>query len=440
MRIGQYNLSLELRSTDSSSTLKDPGLLKWFGFGAGGRSSAGVAVTPDTALKLSHIYLGVRLIAEGIASMPFGVYLKDGDKRQALPDHPLYPLIHDKASPFFTSYALREALISSAILRGGGFARIERDLNGRPVAFHYIQEQKVEPFAFNGKRWYKVDGFKLPIPDLDMIHIPGYGFDGLRAKSFVAYAADSLGVSLAAQDFGGKFFSNGANLGGILSTDKELDQEAEDRLIDSWNARYQGESGALGTAMLQDGMQYTRIGIAPNEAQFIETRQLGIEEGARWLNIPVSKLKSLEKSSYNSQEQQQIEWVMDALRPWAVKLEQEFNAKIFRASEIGTHYVRINLNGLLRGDLKSRAEYIKTLADRAALTTNEIRALDDLNPVDGGDVRYIAANMIPTDIASDFWIAKSVPGKSPELKSMGFKKAGEEYLQQPGVLNNNDHE
>jgi HK97 family phage portal protein len=411
MKIGPIEIELrnplQKRSTSfgTTSTITDEQVRRLFPWSA--QSSSGEPVTPDTALTLSHIYQGTRLIAEGLASLPQDVFKRTATGRERQPEHPIQTLVHDQASPLFNAGLFREAMITSAILRGNGYAIIERNPNtARPIAMHFVDSWKAQPFLYQGRRWYKVDGMQMAIPNQDMIHIPGFGFDGLRGRSFIQYAADSLGVGLASQKFGGLFFKNGANLGGILSTDKELTDEATARLVESWNQRYTGGNGALGTALLQDGMTYTRIGVAPNEAQFIETRALNVEEGARWLNVPLSKLKALDKTSYNSQEQQNIEWVQDTLRPWAVKWEQEMNNKLFMDSERATYYVKINLNGLLRGDQAARSEYIKTLLDRSIITINEARALDDMNPTADGDRRLWPVNMLPADKVDEYWLDK----------------------------------
>ncbi len=375
-------------------------------------SDAGIAVSPEAAIRCTAVFAAVRVIAETIASIPLRVYerMPDGAKRPAR-EHRLYRLLHDRPHPAYTSFQFRELLTSHVLLYGNGFAIVERDGSGRvtqivPVLPHQFEEVELR-WDREAGAWVKWYTFRLPRPggtevvrryhQDEVLHVVGLGYDGLVGYSPIRVARNAVGIALVAEQYGAKFFGQGALPGGVLEFPGRLSPEARERLRVSWQQIYGGPRGAFKTAILEDGLTYKPLTIPPDDAQFIETRKFQVEEIARLYRVPPHLLAHLERATYSNVEQQSIEFVVHTIRPWCVRWESELNTKLFSLTRESRYFAEFSLDGLLRGDIESRYRAYAVGRQWGWLSANDIRRLENLNPIDGGDTYLVPLNMAPAE-------------------------------------------
>ena len=361
------------------------------------KSKTGESVNEQSAMAFSAVFAATRIISETIASLPLGVYERQGQGRIRLTDHPLAKLLKEPNNTQ-TDFVWKEYMQACITLHGNAYCHIERDAAARPIALHPIHPNKVRVKVHNDEKFYVVDD-KHTYADYEMLHFLGLSLDGITGISVLGAAREAIGIGLAAQQFGAEFFGNGANLGGILTHPGRLTDDAAKRLKDSWTRSHSGLNKAHSTAVLEEGMRYERVGIPPNEAQFIETRKLQVTEIARIFRVPPHMLADLDASSTRANiEEQGISFVRDTIRPIVSRWEAELDRKLLREDEKGTLYTRFNLDSLLRGDTKSRFESYATARQWGWLSVNDIRDLENLNPIDGGDVYLQPLNMVNASI------------------------------------------
>lgn len=377
-----------------------------FSFLFGGTSS-GKTVNETTAMQTTAVYACVRILAEAVAGLPLHVYRYSADSsKKRIPHHPLYHLLHDEPNPEMTSFVFRETLMSHLLLWGNAYAQIIRDGRGNPLALYPLLPSKMDVTrARSGDLIYtyrRDSGESKISPDYEtvtlrrdeVLHIPGLGFDGLIGYSPIAMAKNAIGMALATEEYGAKFFANGANPGGVLEHPGVI--KDIQRVKDSWNDAYRGSGNAHRVAVLEEGMKFQAIGIPPEQAQFLETRKFQINEIARIFRVPPHMVGDLEKSSFSNIEQQSLEFVKYTLDPWVVRWEQSLQQSLVLPSEKSSVFVKFNLDGLLRGDYKSRMEGYATARQNGWMSTNDIRELEDMNRIpeeEGGDLYLINGNM-----------------------------------------------
>ena len=362
-----------------------------------GISSSGKSVNEKTALQTTAVYACVRILAETIASLPLHTYrYSTGGKEKAM-NHPLYYLLHSEPNPEMTSFVFRETLMGHLLLWGNAYAQIIRDGRGRVLGLYPLLPSKMlvsrtdQGILFYQ---YEKDGRIYFLPDTDVLHIPGLGFDGLAGYSPVAMAKNAIGMAIATEEYGAKFFANGASPGGVLEHPGVVKDPGKIR--ESWNAVYQGSGNAHRVAVLEEGMKFQPIGIPPEQAQFLETRKYQLNEIARIFRIPPHMIGDLEKSSFSNIEQQSLEFVMYTLDPWVIRWEQAISRALFSGGEKRQYFVKFNVDGLLRGDYQSRMNGYAVGRQNGWLSANDIRELENLNripPELGGDLYLINGNM-----------------------------------------------
>ena len=255
----------------------------------------------------------------------------------------------------------------------------------------------------------------------EVLHIPGLGFDGLVGYSPIAMAKNAIGMALATEEYGARFFANGANPGGVLEHPGVI--KDVQRVKDSWNAAYQGSGNAHRVAVLEEGMKFQAIGIPPEQAQFLETRKFQIDEIARIFRVPPHMVGDLEKSSFSNIEQQSLEFVKYTLDPWVVRWEQSLCQALLLPSEKSDIFIRFNLDGLLRGDYASRMTGYATGRQNGWLSANDIRELEDMNRIpasEGGDLFLVNGSMTKLVQAGAF------AGKASPVKQSTQRKHKEE--------------
>ena len=376
----------------SGGNLKDPRLNELFG---GASTDSGVSVTPDTALTYSAVYAAVRCIAESVSSLPLNYYerLPAGGKAHAKAN-PLHYLLHDEPNPEMTSLQWREASMAHLLLHGNSYTEIVRDLEGNAVELWPIDPTMVAPRRTDsGELYYELNRGKNFITANNMLHIPGLSFDGISGVSPITLARQSLGLSMAIEQFGAGYFGRGARPGGVLTFPGQLSPEARQNLRRSFEELHAGGANSHRVALLEAGLKWEAIGVPPDDSQFLQSREFQIIEVARWFNLPPNKLKDLSKTSYNSLEQMEISFVVDTLRPWLVRWEQQLNRKLIRPKDRGSYFFEHNVDGMLRGDQASRYTAYSVGRNWGWLSVNEIREKENMNPIDGGDVYMQPMNM-----------------------------------------------
>jgi HK97 family phage portal protein len=358
----------------------------------GAASKTGIAVTEDSAMRLSAVFGAVRVISETIASLPWEVKQDAGDSTRSASAHPINKLIHHP-NGMMTDFNFREVCQAHLCLHGNAFIAIRRNEAGQPVKLIPVHPDRVEVKVYKDEKFYTIDQGKETFDDTEMIHILGLSFDGIIGKSVIEAARESIGLGLAADQFGGSFFGNGANVSAILTHPGRLSDEAYKRLMASWARRYSGLDNAHKTAILEEGMNLQKVSISPQESQFLETRKFGVEDIARFFRIPLAYLGSLENSSTRANiEEQGIQFQRNTVLPWVKRWEAEFNRKLFPGQE--DYFIRMNMDGLLRGDISSRYSSYAVARQWGWLSVNDIRKHESLEPIDGGDVYLQPLNMV----------------------------------------------
>ena len=380
-----------------------------------GGSTAGKAVTEHSAMQMTAVYACVRILSEAIAGLPLHLYRynDDGGKEKAL-EHPLYLLLHDEPIPEMSSFVFRETLMTHLLLWGNAYAQIIRNGKGEVVALYPLMPNRMTVDRDSqGKLYYSYQMSNSDAPTMtggtvilkpsDVLHVPGLGFDGLVGYSPIAMAKNAIGLAIATEEFGAKFFANGATPGGLLEYPGTV--KDPDRVRESWNKGFSGSQNAGKVAILEEGMKYTPISIAPEQAQFLETRKFQINEIARIFRVPPHMVGDLEKSSFSNIEQQSLEFVKYTLDPWVVRWEQSIQRTLLTAEEKKQYFVKFNLEGLLRGDYQSRMNGYATARQNGWMSANDIRELENLDRIpssDGGDLYLINGNMLPLEHAGAF--------------------------------------
>ena len=385
-----------------------------FAFYLGG-STSGKAVTERSAMQMTAVYACVRILSEAIAGLPLHLYrYKEGGGKEKAIDHPLYRLLHDEPNPEMTSFVFRETLMTHLLLWGNAYAQIIRNGKGEVIALYPLMPNKMEVDRDeNGRLYYSytrssdeaptMEGSTVTLRPEDVLHIPGLGFDGLVGYSPIAMAKNAIGMAIACEEYGAKFFANGAAPSGVLEHPGTIKDPA--RVRESWNSTFGGSANSGKVAVLEEGMKYTPISISPEQAQFLETRKFQINEIARIFRVPPHMVGDLEKSSFSNIEQQSLEFVKYTLDPWVIRWEQSLARSLFSATDKKNLFFKFNVEGLLRGDYQSRMAGYATARQNGWMSANDIRELENLDRIpaeEGGDLYLINGNMLPLDRAGAF--------------------------------------
>ena len=358
-------------------------------------------------MQLTAVYACVRILAEAIAGLPLHLYRrgKNGSKDKAA-DHPLYSLLHDEPNPEMTSFVFRETMMTHLLLYGNCYSQIIRDGRGQVTALYPLMPNQMSvdrdergqlyyTYLRSNEEAATMSGSTVYLMPEDVLHVPGLGFDGLVGYSPIAMARNSIGMALACEEYGAKFFANGASPSGVLEhpgTIKDIS-----RLRESWNSVYGGSKNAGKVAILEEGMHYAPISISPNEAQFLETRKFQVDEIARIFHVPPHMIGDLERSTFSNIEQQSLEFVKYTLNPWVCRWEQALTRALLSPREKREYFIKFNVDGLLRGDYQSRMNGYAVGRQNGWMSANDIRELENLDRIpaeQGGDLYLVNGNMI----------------------------------------------
>lgn len=398
-----------------------------------GRTTSGKPVNERTAMQTTAVYACVRILAEAVASLPLHVYeYQDDGGKKLVHDHPLYYLLHDEPNPEMTSFVFRETLMSHLLIWGNAYAQIIRDGAGRVLGLYPLLPDKMDVQRDDRGNIYYVYSrnsdenpmFKeygdIRLKAENVFHIPGLGFDGLIGYSPIAMAKNAVGMTLACEEYGASFFANGANPGGVLEHPGVLKDPSKVR--ESWNSVYRGVNNAHKIAVLEEGMKYQQIGIPPEEAQFLETRKFQINEIARLYRIPPHMVGDLDKSSFSNIEQQSLEFVKYTLDPWVIRWEQSLQRSLLLPGEKGKYFIKLNVDGLLRGDYQSRMNGYAVGRQNGWFSANDIREMENMNPIpdeQGGNLYLINGAMTKLEDAGAFAKTDTGQQNTPAQENSG---------------------
>lgn len=379
-----------------------------------GKSTAGKLVNEKTSMQVSAVYACVRVIAESIASLPLDLFkYQEGSGSEKDRSLPLYSVLHDEPNPNMTSFTFRETLITHQLLWGNAYAQVIRNMRGQVIALYPLMPDQMEvnrdPETDEIYYIYRLTtddavpglkaGERIRLEAEDVLHVPGLGFDGLVGYSPIAMMRNSIGSSIATEEYGSRFFENGATPAGVLEHPGVLKDPK--KLRDSWNDAYGGSGNAGKVAILEEGLKFSVIGIPPKDAQMLEMRRFQVEDIARIFRVPPHMIGDLEHATFSNIEHQSLEFVKYTLGPWMARWEQAMKRRLLNSFEKPDHYIQFNPDGLLRGDLKSRNEAYATARQNGWMSANDIRRKEgmDLIPEELGGDRYLCnGNMV--DIAT----------------------------------------
>lgn len=391
---------------------RTPGSSYSFFFGG---TTSGKPVNEHTAMQMTAVYSCVRILAEAVAGLPLHLYkyTASGGKEKAL-FHPLYFLLHDEPNPEMSSFVFRETLMTHLLLWGNAYAQIIRNGKGEVIALYPLMPNRMRVDRDSkGELYYSytrysdeapaINGMTVTLRPSDVLHIPGLGFDGLVGYSPIAMAKNAIGLAMATEEYGAKFFANGAAPGGVLEHPGTI--KDPQKVKESWNMAYQGSANSHRVAVLEEGMKYQPIGISPEQAQFLETRKFQINEIARIFRVPPHMVGDLEKSSFSNIEQQSLEFVKYTLDPWVIRWEQAISRSLLRFDEKKLLFAKFNVDGLLRGDYTSRMNGYAIGIQNGFMCPNDARALEDMDLIPdelGGNKFLCNGNMVDLARAGDW--------------------------------------
>jgi len=368
-------------------------------------TSKGIFVNEQTAMTFSAVWSCIRVLSETLGTCNLHLFQKTSDgKRRRATENPLYDVVHNVAFPGRqTAYYYKLTSMVHVLLAGNSYAQIIYGDRGEIAALNLLPPHCVTAKVNRktGYMTYRVtlaDGQQVVLLHDEVLHIPGLGYDGYKGYSPIEMARRAIALGLSASDFGENFFANGANPSGILIHPEELSQEAKDRLKADFDEKYAGNNNSGKTMVLEEGLKYQQMSIAPEEAQFIETRKFQIEEIARIYRVPLHLIQSLDQATNNNIEHQSLEFIQYSMMPWFRTYEQQMNMQLLTPQERGDgYYFEFDILSMLRGDNAGRAQMAQKMFMNASLSPNEWRGMENMPPMEGeeGNQYFINGNMVP---------------------------------------------
>lgn len=389
-----------IKSMATYTSRPDPeqsaGRMAWYNPAA----SLPTRVDEFSAFTYSPVYAAIDLISSDVAMLPWRVHERAGDARLLRDDHPVDRLLNVQPNPEMGPFHFRKVLQQHVLSWGNGYAEIERNFRGEPIALWPLLPNQVTPERTPDGvlvyKWKDDNGAERQLPSDRVLHIHGMGFDGVVGYSPIRMAMLSIARGKAAEEFGAGFFAGGGRPSGVLKHPGKVSQETATRLRDAWQKLHGGAKNGGKVAILEQGFEYSPVGIPPEEAQFLQTMEFSVVDVARWFRVPPHKIGHLNLTTIGNIEEQERHYAITTLDQWVTIWQQEANRKLLDEEASGTRrlYTKMNLKARLRADAKSRAQYYREMNQIGVLTVNEIRREEDMDPIGPeGDTRYVPLNM-----------------------------------------------
>lgn len=374
---------------------------------AGGKSAAGTKVTANRVLGYPPAWRAVNLIAGDVGKLPLRVYRQTGANREPAPDHPAYRLLLRKPNPLMTAFTFKQTVMGHVLLRGNGYAYVDRDGAGRPTQLLVLDPCRVTPVKVGGRLWYvyevPVRGNLRKLPAEDVLHVKGLGYDGLQGYPVLQLAKDSFGAALAARDHSGRYFKNGARPGGVLKHPGKLTDTARRNMRESWERIHSGLENAHKVAILEEGTDYSGFSSNARDAQLLESRAFDAKEIANIFGVPTHKLGDSDKVAYNSLGEENQSYYDDTLSRWLQLFAEEGHDKLLSEEEKAkeTHCVAFDYQEIARANLQVQADLAVKGLGAGIFNQDEARALFGYNPLPGGKGQryFVPTTLVPVDQA-----------------------------------------
>lgn len=388
-------------NTEKRSSIQNPEqwFLDWIN---GGASVAGQRVTPETALKVSAVYAACNLLSRTMGSLSLGFFekTKDGGSIE-ISDTTEAITLTAEPHPFYNDYDFRSTAMLHLCLRGNHYSRLYFDRAGRVNKIEMLNPDSVYPFIYKDKLYYNSvkDGKEQILMPGEVLHFKNFSDDGIMGKSPIAYARETIGMSLAASEYASVMYENGGGLRGVVEYPSMLKDGQVDELRKHFINVMKNYKDTGSVGVLQNGAKFTQLALSPKDAQFIENAKFTVADVARFYGVPLHLIGDLERSTNNNIEHQGIEYVMHSIRPIVKSWEAEINRKCIRSIDKGRNFFRFNLDSLLRGDSAARSEYYAKMLNLGVYSLDEVRRLENMNPIEGGagKIHYMQVNMTTLD-------------------------------------------
>lgn len=379
----------------------------WYRAASAAESSiTGIYVGPATSLQAVGVYACVNVLAQTVASLPLNVIRRDGDSKQVDTGHDLYNLLHNSPNDELTSFEFWEMEMAKLCTWGNSYSKLElvgpkkivESITPLRPDFMIVErdpETKIRRYVYQENGWGKPEVWL----DEEILHIPGLGFDGLKGYSPVELMRRPIEMARAAEEYGARFFQNNATPPAYISIPVGIGPKAKEDMLDWFTKKFGGLSRSHKLGVLDNGAEIKTVPVNHRDIQFLELRKFQLEEIARIYRVPLHLIQSLDRSTNNNIEHQGIDFAMHTIRPWLVRIEKRINKALFGPKERKTWFAEFNMEGLLRGDAASRAEFCSKMIASGSMKPNEWRALENMNPVEGGDRLFIQGAMVPIEMA-----------------------------------------
>ena len=353
-------------------------------------SVSGAIVTPDNVESVSAAFASVQAISESVASLPLKLYrrLPNGD-RETEPGHPLYQVLHDRPNPNQTSLEFREQLMATVLLRGNAYAEIERDGQANVIGLHPLHPDRVTVLKLNnGRIAYDVTGDNGQARRLlqdEVLHLKDRSENGITGRSRVQIARETMGLAISQQNHGARTFSNGTRLSGVLQTPHQMTDESIQRLARDWQSQFQGQENAGKTAILENGLEYEKLSMTLEDAEWLSAMKFSVEQVARIFRVPPTMIGDLTHGNFSNTQETARHFVVHSLKRWLVMWEQAISKSLLGPIARQQFFAEHSLDGLLRGDSKNRAEFYQLGIESGWMLPSEARRLENLPTVEGID-------------------------------------------------------
>lgn len=411
----------ERRETVDPIHPRDPALAELFGLR---RTVAGVDVTPESAMQLSAVFSCVKVLRESLSQLPLLLYerLEPKGKRRAV-EHPLFRVLHRRPNPEMTRVEFVEMMMTNALLRGSALAEITTNRAGAVSALWPIPTQRVTPLRTRrGKLIYQVElpsGPPRTLSEDQVLHVRTPGSAGVMGQSIIAQNRNAIGLGMAAEGFGAAFFANGLTPSAVVTHEKTLSEPAQQNLRKSFDRFHGGLEQKHRLLLLEEGMKYQTVTIPPEDAQFLETRKFNRSEIAGMFRVPPHLIADLERATFSNISEQDLGYTKHTIGPWAVRWEQALLVSLLTEREQDRYFAEFLVDALLRADIQKRYEAYSQGRNWGWLSANDVRELENMDPVEGGDEYLIPLNMIPTSEAGD-----AGPGSEPSRSADPESRSG----------------